>query len=176
MKEFNRFYAKSGYGWSDCSPDKLQKLLIRAGKKVMELKEQLGFTAVVFCGSSGSALGFYLAGTYGLPIIYVKKMSEKAHCSLEVTSTACNIHITKYLIVDDLIDSGDTVRHMVWAIDRKVKNDNLFPAKPVGIFCYDWSQASRTTSEGVTTPYIRFHRHLRVPVFLNYTLEERFAE
>jgi orotate phosphoribosyltransferase len=128
-----------GYGWSDMNPVKFASEMKRANKLFKKLREDYDFEAIAFSGSSGCAAAFYLAALHEIPLIYVRKDNEECHGN----SLECNIGyegtIKKYLIVDDFISTGTTVRRISEKITRTAQGRNAYPAKCIGILCYDSS-------------------------------------
>jgi hypothetical protein len=72
------------------------------------------FDAVAFTGTSGAAVGYILATFLHKPVICVRKRAEKNHSPYVVEGYYGS---KNYLIVDDLIGSGDTMCRIVKEID-----------------------------------------------------------
>lgn len=77
------------------------------------LRENLNVRALAACGFSGvpivSAASFYI----GIPITLVRKpeeVSHKMHCGFDVTGY---VGAGDYAIVDDMVSSGSTVKHIM---------------------------------------------------------------
>jgi hypoxanthine phosphoribosyltransferase len=105
------------------------KLVPEAVKKVRQLRKEFKFDAIAFSGSSGAALAFPLSFFLKIPLIHVRKGSSH-YGSGRIEGT---ISSKKYLIVDDFIDRGNTMKRIMKSI-----NDDLGKeAKPVAIFLYD---------------------------------------
>jgi phosphoribosylpyrophosphate synthetase len=134
-KTYNRMSNGYGYGWAGMPPDSFQSTMLAAGKIIQRLKKKLDFDAVAFSGSSGCAIAFYVAAKYRTPLIYVRKVGENAHGS----KVECNYQgdIRKYLIVDDFVSSGATVRHIRDTIKKHAIKSRTECPTPVGIFAYD---------------------------------------
>ena len=135
-KIYKPFSYGSGYGWTGMNPDKFRTNMLRTSRKFKELQTTLKFDAIAFTGSSGCAVGFYLAFQHKIPAIYVRKQDEKSHGS----AVECNgekIQVRRYLIVDDFVSSGETIRRIVAKITEAAVNKDAYPAKAVGILCYD---------------------------------------
>lgn len=112
------------------------KLIPAAVKKLRALKREHHFDAIAFRGSSGAALAFPLSYFLKVPLIHVRKgNSHYGSGSIEGT-----ISSKKFVIIDDFIDSGATVRKII----REVKKE--MDAKPVAICLYassDYSVSAR---------------------------------
>src|SRR5271157_2919582 len=70
----------------------------------------LDFDAIAFRGHSGSLLAAPLALKLKKSLILVRKPSEDSHSAFDVSG---DVAAKRYLIVDDLICSGATVRSIV---------------------------------------------------------------
>lgn len=124
----------SGYGWMDKSPSKLKDYLERAVDLFPESIYKMP-DAIAFTGSSGAAIAFPLAARYKLPLIMIRKDGDQCHgASLE-----CNYHgrITNYIIVDDFICTGATIRRIIAKIAKGARRRNGYPPECIGI--YQWN-------------------------------------
>lgn len=78
--------------------------------RLAQLMEQTGATAVAVTGKSGMSMAFATLMMYDFPLIVVRKPHELSHGSpIEGTIQT----VVKYLILDDLVASGDTVRAII---------------------------------------------------------------
>jgi orotate phosphoribosyltransferase len=146
-KEYYPFVEYGGYGWAGMGPIDLARTITKSGIAIRKLQDTLKFDAVAFCGSSGSAIAFHLGIKYKIPLLYVRKKNEDCHGG----SVECNgfdLQIKKYLIVDDFIDTGNTIHHIIDSIALRARKQSAYPAKPVGIFCFE--QRRREKSFAVT--------------------------
>lgn len=82
------------------------------------------FDAIAFCGMSGAVLAPSVAQALGKTLLLVRKSSEVRHSSYTVEGD-CGANT--YVILDDLICTGETVRH----IQRQIQT-----AQCVGIYTY----------------------------------------
>lgn len=97
---------------------------------VRRLKKSLRFNTLAVCGYSGIVLGAIVAYRLNLPILVVrKKRDDRSADGYMINGTI--LDNCRYLILDDLISSGDTVRHIISKIYREYEN-----AKPVGVLLY----------------------------------------
>lgn len=126
----------SGYGWSGMNPEGLATRLSLANARFKTLKNTLEIDAIAFCGSSGCAIAFNLATRHEIPLIYVRKKGEKSHGS-KVECNAGHIRIEKYLIVDDFVDQGTTVDHIIKSISQHAKKVHAIAPQQVGVLCFD---------------------------------------
>jgi adenine/guanine phosphoribosyltransferase-like PRPP-binding protein len=96
--------------------------------------EQLKPDALAYSGHSGAAFAFIAGVFHQLPIINVRKVGEQSHGSaIDSNSTE---PIRTYLVVDDFINTGATVKHIIRSIDRAAAKYNNHRPKCMGIFLY----------------------------------------
>ena len=116
------------------------KLVPLAAKKLRALRKIHPFDAIAFRGSSGAALAFPLSYLLKIPLIHVRKgASHYAGGTIEGT-----ISSKRYIIIDDLIDRGTTVKKIISEIKKNIG------AKPVAICLYSGGTYSGTAEfEGV---------------------------
>jgi len=126
------------------------KLIPRAIKKLRAIKRRHPFDAIAFTGSSGAALAYPLSYLMKLPLIHVRK-GPSHYSGGKVEGT---ISSKRYVIVDDFIETGASIRRVLKAIDSE-----LDAAKPVAILLY-----SSTRMLGFD------HKNKAIPVF---TVPER---
>jgi adenine/guanine phosphoribosyltransferase-like PRPP-binding protein len=85
------------------------------------------FDSIVACGTSGLIVVPQVAEILNKHILIVRKLNEK--CYSEFSTEGVSPH--RYVILDDLICSGKTVKH----IKRTIKDEYSY-AKCIGIYCY----------------------------------------
>lgn len=118
-------------------PGKLGGLVQRVHDAIVEHFGEPGpegkWDAIAFRGTSGSAAAFPLAAIHGWPLVHVRKPGASAHNS----DSEGIVGVSRFLIVDDFISSGDTIRRIVHDL-RKKENSLLWPdPKIVGIVLFD---------------------------------------
>lgn len=107
-------------------PEHMFDTTTEAAARLQELS--VDFDTIVFRGVSGCLFGIPLAHKLGKNMIVVRK-GENNH-----SGRLCEGHsgVKRYIIVDDLVDTGKTVRYIVGAV--KAFADK--PAVCIGVFCY----------------------------------------
>jgi len=118
-----------------------QKIIQRMVVKVEKLKSILSFQAIACTGVSGFAVAFPIAYECKLPVIAVRKSGESSHGDKIEMGYKKRIIIHKYLIVDDFIESGSTIRSIIKNINKY--DDALECA---GILLYDTAHTERMFS------------------------------
>ena len=101
--------------------------LIQSG--IDYLKDLQSCDCIVIRGTSGAVFGPMLAFAANRELAVIRKDKDDGHAGKWVESPA---HVKNYLIVDDFVDSGATVFHIVAAM-RKEHPD----AQCVGVFQYE---------------------------------------
>jgi adenine/guanine phosphoribosyltransferase-like PRPP-binding protein len=97
---------------------------------VMEAVKKLrvyDFDIIVACGTSGLIVVPQVAEILKKNILVVRKINEKCYSEFSTEGVAPY----RYVILDDLICSGKTVKH----IKRTIKDEYPY-AKCIGIYCY----------------------------------------
>lgn len=98
------------------------RLLPKVAKKLKQLKRKWKFEAIAFTGCSGAAVAYPLSFLTKTHLICVRK--DKAHSNSKAEGAT---KVKRYLIVDDFICSGKTIRNII----------SVLKGKPVGILLYN---------------------------------------
>lgn len=154
----------SRYGWVEMSSEGFYNRMQVVYKVFEELKKKHKFDAIAFTGSSGCAIGFALAMAFKIPLIYVRKENERSHgCEVE-----CNSYnkIKKYLIVDDFVSSGETVRKIVNGIKGLTEAKGIHVPQPVGVLCFkEYSSSGKVVKNVEVNWKSKPEKTVRIPVF-----------
>jgi adenine/guanine phosphoribosyltransferase-like PRPP-binding protein len=97
---------------------------------VMEAVKKLrvyDFDVIVACGTSGLIVVPQVAEILNKHILVVRKPNEKCYSEFSTEGVAPH----RYVILDDLICSGNTVKHI-----KRIIKDEYPSAKCIGIYCY----------------------------------------
>lgn len=129
------FFIGPSYGWTCLQPPVMTKRFMEAASVVGKAHKKHKFDAIAFTGSSGASLGFVLGIAMGIPVIYVRKKEEKTHGNVIESNTRGNIR--KYIIVDDFICTGNSIRRVIDQIDQFSTKDGMKAPQCVGIYLYD---------------------------------------
>ena len=113
------------------------KIIIKAVCDLRKISDS--FDSIACCGVSGLMVVPQIAELLNKHIIVVRK-GEKCYSEFRTEGVAP----FKYIIVDDLICSGSTVKHI-----KKVLKDEYYRAQCIGVYCYLPNEcAYRSTEEG----------------------------
>jgi len=112
--------------------DKFVKLIPKVAKALQAFRKKHPFDAIAFTGCSGAAFAYPLSYKLKIPLICVRK-KDSSHCTRPLEGY---IGAKSYVIVDDFISSGDTIKKIISTIKTHAKVKNKVP-KVVGIFLYD---------------------------------------
>jgi hypoxanthine phosphoribosyltransferase len=78
---------------------------------------------VVFSGSSGACVGYFLADLLGLPTVQIQKPGETSHGSESVGHLPNGYNeptdYKRWILIDDFVDSGTTVRRISAIVGSK---------------------------------------------------------
>lgn len=108
---------------------KQRKALLRNCVKLLR-KSAVEFDAIAFRGMSGALIAPPVADLLGKHLIMVRKPGDQRHSSRLVEGEDA---ITRYIIIDDFIRTGDTVRQVVKAVWENHTKD----AECVGVLVYN---------------------------------------
>lgn len=93
---------------------------------------ELQYDAIAFRGTSGAALAFPLSLSLGKPLLHVRKPGSHATSKVEGDLTS-----KSYVIIDDFISSGKTLKLIKSRINSFYKSKKLMIPECVGIILYD---------------------------------------
>jgi adenine/guanine phosphoribosyltransferase-like PRPP-binding protein len=96
------------------NPDKFKPLLDKIGDKLQDIYRKTAFDAIAGCGFSGLPLLGALSYKLGIPYIAVRKEDEKAHS----TDTQGLIFSARFVIVDDLFETGQTIKRIINGVSK----------------------------------------------------------
>jgi len=112
-------------------PAKLAKTVEQAANSLWAWEKEFPFDAIAFTGVSGAALAFPLSVRIGKPLICVRKNEIPAHSTQDIEGDSS---INSYIIVDDCVDTGATVKTII----RDIKKSWDFShAELKGVYLYD---------------------------------------
>lgn len=102
----------------------------RAAKALRLFRKKHPFDAIAFRGNSGAAIAYPLSFKLQIPLICIRKGASHSPLKLEGCTNA-----RTYVIVDDFIDSGNTMNQ----IQRAINKDYGSVPELVGILLYDYA-------------------------------------
>ena len=101
------------------------KIIIRAVCKLRKIQDS--FDSIACCGVSGLMVVPQIAELLSKHIIVVRKNGEKCYSEFRTEGVAP----FRYIIIDDLICSGSTVKHI-----KKTIRSEYSRANCMGVYCY----------------------------------------
>lgn len=116
-------YTHSEYLRSIFIPERLKETVDKTTEHILKLQPIIKFQAIAFRGNSGAGIAFPVSYATGIPLICVRK-GENSHGNC---IEGANLKIDRYLILDDFIDMGHTVKAII---------DTLHNDICVGIYLY----------------------------------------
>ncbi len=170
------FYNSIYTSYLHLRPEQWKEDIDGACKRLFEIESNPAnrFDAIAFAGMSGAIIAPMVAYKLNKPLIVVRKESDtsisgNSHSSRMVEGC---IFARTYLIIDDFIDTGNTIKRIIDQIkvaaeNKKylvpsyiLENPNYVPYVPkcVGVYCYSYSQALK-----VFKP--QFMEEMNIPVF-----------
>lgn len=100
----------SGYLHSVYDVDQFKNLILLSYKSLLKIKRKHPFEAIAFTGTSGAALAYPLSYKLKIPLICVRKSVRDNHFKDKLEGA---IFANSYIIVDDCIDSGKTIKNII---------------------------------------------------------------
>lgn len=96
---------------------------------------KLNFEAIAVCGVSGMVFGSLISYALDKPLWVIRKKNERTHSS---NNLECGYFkdIESYLIIDDLIESGKTVRHIITRVRDHASENRFKPPLLTGAYLY----------------------------------------
>lgn len=114
------------------------KIIIKAVCDLRKISDS--FDSIACCGVSGMMVVPQIAELLNKHIVVVRKEGEKCYSEFRTEGVAP----FRYIIVDDLICSGDTLKHI-----KKVLKEEYRRSECIGVYCYLPNEtAYRPTEEG----------------------------
>lgn len=101
------------------------KIIIKAVCDLRKISDS--FDSIACCGISGLMVVPQVAELLNKHIVIVRKKDDRCYSEFAIEGVAP----FRYIILDDLICSGDTVRHIKWNIGNECGR-----ARCVGLYCY----------------------------------------
>lgn len=103
-------------------PNRFKKTVDDTIKTVIALNKEKKINAIAFTGTSGAALAYPVSYATGIPLLCVRKSTKDNHYreKLEGYTRPKN-----YIIIDDCVCTGTTIKKMVKAISSYSPNSKL---------------------------------------------------
>lgn len=99
---------ETDYLYTVYSPHRYKNLIKETVKKIKAFQKKNPFDAIAFRGSSGAALAFPLADKLNVGLIHIRK--DKSHYRGIYEGVS---NIKSYIIVDDVIETGKTIKKII---------------------------------------------------------------
>jgi hypothetical protein len=101
-----------------------------------EMNDTIGFDTIVVRGMSGALMGGAVRAITGYPLTILRKRAERSHSWMDAEGTIELFKINKYIFLDDLVDSGKTLKIVHKEMNRLAKESRNTPIEMVGIVLY----------------------------------------
>ena len=127
-----------GYA-SGYTPESVRNFAKQAAEAIPRMMAETGADAIVVSGNSGISIGHAALMLIEFPLVLVRKHKDNSHG--RVVEGPLNHELRRYLILDDFVSSGATVRNICNTLYSQAKQDIAFAPKCVGILEYtrDWA-------------------------------------
>jgi adenine/guanine phosphoribosyltransferase-like PRPP-binding protein len=139
-------------------PRLMHQTVERVQKAVKKLYAKTKFDAIAFRGMSGASVVYPVSYLTGIPPLCVRKPGENCHSLMGVEGPPDEFLVESYIIVDDLIETGNTMTKIVEALSGKG-----IPAKQCrGIILYETDREFYGSNFDVWDP--NGGDHVNIPV------------
>ncbi len=128
-----------GKTYKPCSLKAQVNRVVRNLEKLRKQKK-VKFDAIAFRGMSGAAVAYPVSVLAGYHLIAVRKEDHSEHHGRNVEGSESR-KIRRYIILDDFICSGNTIKAIIHAIDKE-KNIDV-PPECVGVAIYNKGDSSQ---------------------------------
>ena len=126
-------YHHAGNGYSDSMYDaNIREVVIKAAINTLTAYKSK-FDVIVCTGYSGMVIAPIVAYAINKPLLIVRKDGESAHSCLKVMGQLGD----RYVIVDDFVCTGATVKRIIKEVKVRHKNGSLPAPKFVGMYLYE---------------------------------------
>lgn len=124
-------YVQSSHMRSTLIQENLRSTTAKIVKALKEFDKEVPFDAIAFRGMSGAMLAGILSYRLKKDLLLVRKPEDSTHSPYKVEG---NHGAEKYVIVDDIVSSGATVKNIVQSIYKECGQSRA--PKIVGIMMY----------------------------------------
>lgn len=146
----------STYGWTTFTPEKFQSTVKKLARLIRRIRDRQGCDAIVVSGSSGSAFGYPVSFLTGIPVVYIRKANERSHGQV-IEAMRAEGAMKSYVILDDFVDTGETIRYMYSQIVEHATVRYRIPMELQAVILYDDESRCQTfeLKIGTTVPIKR---------------------
>ncbi len=105
-----------------------------AADNIQRRMRETGADTIVVQGTSGVSIGFAALMLHDFPLVMVRKPDENSHGS--PVEGPRGHKVKRYIILDDFVDTGETVRRIVAKLNLLADNEGAARPECVGVLCY----------------------------------------
>lgn len=134
------------------SPTSLKKVVDRISAEIVKLQNKHNFDAIVVTGISGTGMAFPVSYITGIPVVVVRKTTRNTHGKL---IEGPNISVKKYIILDDFVVTGDSVKRVKKQMDKLAKQSKE-TCECVGVVTYT---AKKKMTKAIDVSYKKEENH-----------------
>lgn len=128
-------FTDGGYSRNQYDYNLLRARANELAEAIPRLMRETNADAIAVTGKSGQALAFATSMLIGFPLIVVRKPNDGSHSWERVEGTE-GVEVKRYLVLDDFVSSGTTIRNIVGAIDNRAHKLMVGKVTCVGVICY----------------------------------------
>jgi len=102
-------------------PENFKKAANWTCAQIRKLSKKKQVESIAVRGASGTIMGGVISYKTGIPITLVRKKNEDSHSDYEIEG----LRSGDYVIVDDQIETGDTIFNIIREIEQQSKYDQM---------------------------------------------------
>ena len=158
-----------GYA-SGYTPESVRKYAKQAAEAIPRMMAETNADAIVVSGNSGISIGHAALMLIEFPLVLVRKHKDNSHG--DSVEGPLNHELRKFLILDDFVSSGATVRNICDTLySRAIMYESSVP-ECVGVLEYtlDWAEGNQ---HGVVSWRSPSDILIRIPQYTMKSLGER---
>ena len=159
-----------GYA-SGYTPESVRKYAKQAAEAIPRMMAETNADAIVVSGNSGISIGHAALMLIEFPLVLVRKHKDNSHGS--AVEGPLNHELRKFLILDDFVSSGATVRNICDMLySRAIWSNASSVPECVGVLEYtlDWAEGNQ---HGVVSWRSPSDILIRIPQYTMKSLGER---
>ena len=131
-----------GYA-SGYTPESVRKYAKQAAEAIPRMMAETNADAIVVSGNSGISIGHAALMLIEFPLVLVRKNKDNSHGT--AVEGPLNHKLRRYLILDDFVSSGATVRNICDTLYSQAIERDSTPPECMGVLEYtlDWAEGNQ---------------------------------
>lgn len=145
-KGFYMHLSTGGYSSRQYDSNRLRRTAQHLATELPRIMAETGADTIAVTGKSGLSLAFATLMLIDFPLTVVRKRNEMSHGN-QIEGKDSH-RVRHYLILDDFVDSGATVRNIVSIVEERAEFSGCATPECVGVVTYAGSERRPVVIEG----------------------------